>query len=324
MTASTPQLSIVGSVFQGKETIEAFCRRVNEVVAPLGMSHEVVIVDDGSSDGTYEILERLQSADPNLRVIRFSRNFGHHAAVTAALDHSRGEYVFMLDTDMQDDPGWLPGFLDKLRDEKVDVVYGHQTRRAGGLKDRIAGGMFWWVFNKISEVKVPNNAVTARVMTRRYVDALIKLRESERFMAGMAAWVGFPQVGVPVTRAERGGGKTTYTFTKKVRLLLAAVTSFSAYPLRVATRAGLFMAFVGLAYGAYIVVHKLLYPASVVSGWASLGSMMLIIGGMNLAMLGIVGLYLARTYEQAKGRPLYIVMEELGEPGNDDPAGPSR
>ncbi len=319
MTASTPQLSIVGSVYQGKDTIEAFCRRVTEVVAPMGLSHELVIVDDGSTDGTYDILEGLQKLDPALRVVRFSRNFGHHAGITAALDHARGDHVFLLDTDLQDDPGWLPEFYEKLTSENVDVVYGYQTRRVGGVKDRIAGGMFWWLFNKISEVKVPNNAVTARLMTRRYVDALRSLRESERFMGGLAAWVGFPQLGVAVTRAERGGGKSTYNFARKVRLLLAAVTSFSAYPLRLATKSGIVMALIGFVYGAYIIINKLVNPDQVMSGWASLGSMMLIIGGMNLAMIGMVGLYLARTYEQAKDRPIYIVMDELGRP--DDPGG---
>lgn len=323
-----PELSIVGPVYQGAESIELFYRQCTDAAVASGVSHEIVIVDDGSTDGTFEVLRRLRRDDPRLRPVRLSRNFGHHAAVTAGLDRARGERVFLLDSDLQDDPALLPRFLEEIEASGADVVYGYQERRRGGLFERLSGDLFWGTFNRLSKVRVPRNLLNLRLMSRRYVDALLSLRESGRFLGGMYHWVGFPQRGIPVRRRPRSHGRSTYSLSRKLELAFSAFTSFSAVPLQLAARTGLAITVLGVGVGGYIVLRKLLYPASIVSGWASLGSGILILGGLNMFMTGMVGLYLARVYEQVKGRPLYVVMEDVvmeeeGESAMEDPEVPN-
>ncbi len=296
MTAPVPALSIVGSVYQGSATVERFYQEATEAAAPTGLTYEIVLVDDGSRDASFERMRRLQRADPaHARVFQLSRNFGHHAAVGAALELARGELVFLLDTDLQDRPELLRTFLDEFRAQPVDVVYGYQKRRRGEIFERVSGAIFWWLFNCLSGMRMTPNPVTTRLMSRRYVDALLGLREYHRFTAGLMEWIGFPQRAIPVVRAPRPIGKSHYGMTRKLQLFLTALTSFSAYPLQFATRLGFAVTIVGTTLAL------------------SLSSLIVVLGGLNLTLIGMVGSWLARTYEQVKGRPRFIVMEAVDQ-----------
>jgi len=314
MTTKVPALSVVGSVYQGAETIERFYKEATEAAAEAGLTYEIVLVDDGSRDASFECMRRLQRSDPtHARVFQLSRNFGHHAAVGAALEFSRGELVFLLDTDLQDRPGLLRTFLDELRAHSVDVVYGYQERRHGKTFERVSGTVFWWLFNRLTGLRMTPSPVTTRLMSRRYVDALLGLREYHRFTAGLMEWIGFPQRAIPVVRAPRPVGKSHYVLTRKLQLFLTALTSFSAYPLQFATRLGFGITFVGITLALYILVRKLFQPEHYAAGWVSLSSLIVILGGLNLTLIGMVGAWLARTYEQVKGRPRFIVMESVDQ-----------
>jgi len=314
VTAPVPALSIVGSVYQGSATVERFYQEATEAAAQTGLTYEIVLVDDGSRDASFERMRRLQRADPaHARVFQLSRNFGHHAAVGAALELARGELVFLLDTDLQDRPELLRTFLDEFRAQPVDVVYGYQKRRRGEIFERVSGAIFWWLFNCLSGMRMTPNPVTTRLMSRRYVDALLGLREYHRFTAGLMEWIGFPQRAIPVVRAPRPIGKSHYGMTRKVQLFLTALTSFSAYPLQFATRLGFAVTIVGTTLAFYILVRKLVQPDHYAAGWVSLSSLIVVLGGLNLTLIGMVGSWLARTYEQVKGRPRFIVMEAVDQ-----------
>ena len=312
MNSSAPGLSIVGSVYQGSETVDRFYQEATEAAVKTGLSYEIVLVDDGSKDDSFERMRRIQRADPtHARVFQLSRNFGHHAAVGAALELARGELVFLLDTDLQDKPELLGRFLSEFREHQVDVVYGCQDRRRGQFFERASGALFWWLFNHLSGMKMTASPVTTRLMSRRYLDALLSLREYHRFTAGLMEWVGFPQRAIPVVRPPRALGRSHYGLTRKFQLFLTALTSFSAYPLQFATRLGFLIIFVGTTLALYILVRKILQPEHYASGWVSLSSLIVVLGGLNLAMIGLVGTWLARTYEQVKARPRFIIMEAV-------------
>jgi putative glycosyltransferase len=311
---TSPALSVVGPVYQGEESVEPFYDEVCRAVSSLQLSYEIVLVDDGSSDGTFARMEALHRRDPaHVRVVRLSRNFGHHLAATAALDHARGEWVFLLDTDLQDDPAWLTPLWAEMQRSGADVVYGQQQQRRG-----LSGKLFWRIFNKLSGLPVPPNQVTARLMKRRYVDALLSLRETRRFMAGLMTWVGFHQLPIAVERRPRRFGRSTYSLTRKLSLFADAVTSFSGAPLMLAMKIGFLVTSIGLGLATYIIAQKLISPGSLVSGWASISSAVLVTGGLNMFLIGVVGTYLARVYDQVKERPSYVVMDRL-EAEKEDP-----
>jgi putative glycosyltransferase len=309
-----PELSVVASVYQGSQSIQPFYEQVVAAVRATGLSYEIVLVDDGSRDDSFPKLRELQKADPaHLRVFSLSRNFGHHAAVAAALERCRGELVFLLDSDLQDDPALLSEFLSLMKSKQVDVVYGYQEHRRGGLFERLSGGAFWWLFSKLSGFQIGQSPRTIRVMTRRYVDAVVALGEVHRFTAGLMAWVGFRQHGVPIVPKERKFGRSTYSLKRKVNLLLDAIISFSARPLTLATQGGFAITGLGLLYGTYIVGLKLLAPSSIMAGWSSVLAAILVIGGLNITLTGAVGLYVAKTYEQVKLRPKFVIMDAVDE-----------
>ena len=305
-------ISLVGPIYQGSTHAEPFYQQASEALRELPYDYEIVLVDDGSTDDTFVRLLEIQRADPeHVRVVRLSRNFGHHAAATAALEKARGDYIFILDTDLQDDPRWINKFLETLEAEKLDMVYGFQSKRCGGFFERLFGMVFYWLFNKISDVPITPNSIFARVMTRRFVDALLQLRESDRFLAGLMHWVGFPQRAVEIQRVPRAYGKSTYSLARKINLALSAITSFSSAPLTWAMKLGFITTFLGLALALHFIVIKLFFPLSIGSGWTSIFSIILIVGGLNMFLTGMVGLYLSRTYAQVKHRPTYVIMTEL-------------
>ncbi len=280
------------------------------VQAPLGF--EIVYVDDGSVDATPEILRELQAQDDRVRVVRFSRNFGHQIAITAGVEHAAGHAVVIIDADLQDPPEVILEFLAKWLDG-YDVAYGVRTDRDGETHFKLwTAKLFYRCIAKLSDTRIPTDTGDFRLLDRRVVEALRSMPERDRFVRGMVSWLGFSQVGVPYHRAARAAGETKFSFFKMIRFALDGIFSFSILPLRVATWIG--FAASGLSILGIIVVllERFFQVPGLVKGWSSAVIANLFIGGVQLICLGIIGEYVGRIYGEAKRRPLYIVRERVG------------
>jgi glycosyltransferase involved in cell wall biosynthesis len=305
---SRPTFTVVGPVFNEVEAIHVFVARVREVMDATGETWEIVLVDDGSVDGSTEAIRELAQEDARIRPVIFSRNFGHQIAVTAGLDYSRGEAVIIMDTDLQDPPELIPDLAAKWR-EGYEVVYAIRAEREGETWfKKTTAAAFYRMINRITDVDIPLDTGDFRLLDRKVVEALNSMREQHRFPRAMAAWVGFRQVGVEYRRVARTTGETKYPFRKMVRLALNAVTSFSYFPLQLATFFGFICA--GISAIAIIAVIILrLTGSQAFFGQATTLIAVLFLGGVQLISLGILGEYVGRLYDEAKGRPLYIVRE---------------
>jgi dolichol-phosphate mannosyltransferase len=311
--ARAPTFSVVAPVFNERETLPEFVRRTTAVLKSIGESWELIIVDDGSSDGSTEILEDLARRDRRLRPVIFSRNFGHQIAATAGLDHARGRAAILIDADLQDPPELIPELIARWR-EGYQVVFAVRTERAGESWFKTAtASLFYRLIYRITDVRIPVDSGDFRLLDRRVLDTLAGMRERHRFLRGLSAWVGFSQIGVPYKRDARFAGETKYPFRKMVRLALNAVTSFSHFPLQIATFLGFLCA--GLSAAAILTVVILrLSGNQAFFGQATTLIAVLFLGGIQLISLGLLGEYLGRVYDEVKGRPLYIVRR-----GPDDP-----
>ena len=303
-----PVFSIIAPNYNEARSIPEFYRRIRSVMDSLGEPWELVWVDDGSTDGSTELLRELAADDPRVRPVIFARNFGHEIAVTAGLDYSRGQAVIMMDSDLQDPPELLPELIAKWR-EGYEIAYAVRTGREGETWFKLfTASLFYRIIARITDVNIPMDVGNFRLMDRKVVDVLKGMRERHRFIRGMSVWVGFRQVGVPYQRAARFAGETKYPLKKMLRLALNAITSFSYFPLQVATYLGFFSA--GLAIIAIpIVIAMRLYGSQAFFGQATTLIAVLFLGGVQLISLGILGEYIGRLYDEAKGRPLYIVRE---------------
>jgi dolichol-phosphate mannosyltransferase len=304
----TIKYSIVAPVFNEIDNIPEFHRRICEVMNASGNTWELVLVDDGSSDGSTQAIRQLALQDKHVRPVIFARNFGHQVAITAGWDFTRGDAVVILDADLQDPPEVIPELIAKWK-EGYQVVYAVRAEREGETWfKRVTASMFYRLIFKITDVKIPVDTGDFRLMDRKVVDVLKSMHERHRFPRGMSAWVGFRQIGVPYKRAARFAGVTKYPFKKMLKLALNAITSFSYFPLQLATFFGFLSA--GLAAIAIPVVIILrLVGSAFFFGQASTLIAVLFLGGVQLISLGVLGEYLGRVYDEAKGRPLYIVSE---------------
>ncbi len=306
-SANARVLSIVSTLYRSESYLVRFIEACEAAAASLGIDdYEFVFVDDGSPDHSVALLRSLQPEKPRIRIIELARNFGHHQAALAGLHHAKGARIFLIDCDLEVDPAVLVAFWRKFEQCDADVVYGYQEERKGGLVERGAGGLFWRLFNLMSDTRVPVNLVTERLMTRRYVDALLSLNDRNIFLAGMMAWAGFSQVGMPVTKLQRQG-RSTYSFAKRLRLLARAITSFSAKPLYVSLWIGILALAASCSHAAYIIVRKLLHPESTLVGFPSIVALLTGMFGVMMLALGIIGLYVARIFVQTQGRPIFII-----------------
>ena len=303
-------LSVCAPVFNEEATIEEFHSRVAAALA--GVPFELIVVDDGSTDRTPEILARLASTDPRLKIVTLSRNFGHQAAITAGLDHAAGDAVVMIDADLQDPPELMLTMLDKWR-EGADVVYGVRDRRAGETWFKLASARwFYGVFSRLTGLDLMKNSGDYRLLDRRALDALLQLRERSRFLRGMTVWVGFTQTAVLYERDARFAGDTKYTLRKMLRFSLDAVSSFSHAPLQAATFLGFvfsFIAFLGIPATIGARIADIYVP-----GISSVLIVVLLLGGIQLITVGIIGEYVGRIYDEVKRRPLYVVKERRNAP----------
>jgi dolichol-phosphate mannosyltransferase len=303
-------LSIVAPVYDEQELVEEFVSRA--CAAAADYEFELVIVNDGSRDATPELLDRIAAADPRVRVIHLSRNFGHQAALTAGLEHAVGDVVAMIDADLQDPPELIPDMVARWS-QGADVVYAVRRQREGETAFKLAtASWFYKLFDKLAQVELEPNSGDFRLLDRRALDALLTMTERSRFLRGMTVWVGFNQTAVSYERDPRHAGETKYTVRKMLRFSLDAITSFSHLPLQLATYAGMLSA--GVAFVAIPVVIALRLADSYLPGFSSITIAILLLGGIQLIALGVIGEYVGRIYDEVKNRPLYIVREERNAP----------
>lgn len=309
MTEQPPTFSIVGPVYNEAPSVVLFYDQVVEVMERLGETWELLLVDDGSSDGSTQIVQDLARKDARVRPVIFARNFGHQIAITAGLDYSRGRAVVIMDTDLQDPPEVILKLVEKWR-EGYEVVYAIRAEREGeSWFKKLTAALFYRLINRITDVQIPVDTGDFRLLDRIVVRALNQMRERHRFPRAMAAWVGFRQIGVPYKRSARHAGETKYPFRKMLRLALNAVTGFSYFPLQLATYFGFLCA--GLsAIAIPVVIVIRLAGSQELAGQATTLIAVLFLGGVQLISLGILGEYIGRLYDEAKGRPLYIIREE--------------
>lgn len=305
-------LSVVVPCFNEEAVIQETHRRLGAVLNDLSaMDYEIVYVDDGSRDRTPLLLQQLQAADRRVRVVQFSRNFGHQIAVTAGVEHSAGDAVVLIDADLQDPPEIIHEMVRRWQ-EGYDVAYGVRTDRPGESAFKLATAKgFYRFINKMSETEIPLDTGDFRLMSRKVVSALEAMPERDRFVRGMVSWVGFRQVGVPYRRDARLAGESKYPLLKMVRFALDGITSFSVQPLRAATWFGFAVSGLALVGIVYALVNRL-FTDDWVTGWTAMFIMVLFLGGVQLLSLGVIGEYIGRIYGEAKRRPLYLVAERYG------------
>jgi dolichol-phosphate mannosyltransferase len=298
-------LSIVAPMLDEEGTAQAFCDRVRAALD--GLPWELVVVDDGSEDRTPQILADNAGADDRIKVVTLSRNFGHQTAITAGLDHAAGDVVVMIDSDLQDPPELIPTMLEHWR-AGSDVVYATRTDRTGESHFKLATARwFYRVMGKVSDVPLSQNSGDFRLLDRRALDALLAMRERNRYLRGMTAWVGFTQTALPYSRAARHAGETKYPLRKMIRFALDAIASFSHVPLQIATVAG--FVFAGLAFLAIPVAVVFRIFGAFVPGVTTTVVAVLLLGGIQLIAIGMIGEYVGRIYDEVKRRPLYVVRE---------------
>lgn len=310
------KLSVVTTLYCSASYISEYYVRASAAAqAVAGNDYELVFVNDGSPDESLDLVVNLVRDDPHVKVIDLSRNFGHHKAMMTGLAHASGDLIFLIDCDLEESPEWLPEFADLLDQEECDVVYGVQVRRKGGVFERWTGRWFYRGFKILTGIDLPEDVVTARLMTNRYVQALIEHHEREIFIAGLWHATGFKQRGKPVTKLNTS--ETTYTFSRKLSLLVESVTSFSNAPLVGIFYTGFLLAAFASAYIVYLLVNRLVLSQPL-TGWTSVMASIWLLGGTVITFIGVLGMYLAKIYSETKQRP-YTIVRQLheGKPKGD-------
>ena len=299
------KLSIVATLYQSSMYIVEFCQRASLSAQQLvGNDYEIVLVNDGSPDNSLEIATKLHYADSHIIIVDLSRNFGHHKAMMTGLAHSHGEQVFLIDVDLEEDPEWLIEFSQQMEKDYCDVVYGVQKKRKGGMLERISGQWFYRFFRVFTGVSIPENMVTSRLMSRRYVDALVSHNEREVFLAGLWHITGFEQH--PHTITKHSTSESTYTIRRKLSLLVNSITSFSNTPLILIFYIGLTILIFSGAYSLYMVLNWF-FAAKPPSGWTSVITSIWFLGGLIISFIGIIGVYISKIFSETKHRPYTIV-----------------
>ena len=303
---------MVAPCYNEEGVLPEFVKRVGAVLDGIGGTAEIVLVDDGSRDSTWTVIGEAATRDPRVVGVRLMRNHGHQLALTAGLTICRGERVMIIDADLQDPPELLPDMM-ALMEQGADVVYGQRRLREGeSLFKRASAAAFYRLIGRLTDVEIPPDTGDFRLMTRRVLDLLLAMPERHRFIRGMVAWIGGRQVPLLYDRKARAAGETKYPLARMVRFAVDAITAFSVVPLMASMTIGWVMAAVGFGFFVYSIVGYLLDYN--LPGWTSLMAAMGLLGGMQFLMLGIIGAYLGRLYDQSKGRPLFMIREIVGGP----------
>jgi glycosyltransferase involved in cell wall biosynthesis len=308
-----PIFSVIAPVYNEVGNIDELYRRIRDVMSSTGEPWEIVLVNDGSKDGSAEALDELYQKDPeHVRVIHFARNFGHQVAVTAGMDFARGQAVILIDADLQDPPEVIPDLIKKWR-EGYEVVYAVRAKREGESWFKLAtASLFYRLLYRITDVSIPVDTGDFRLMDRCVVDAVKSMRETHRFIRGMVSWVGFRQTGVEYTRGKRLSGTTKYPLRKMLRFAWDGITGFSYFPLQLATYLGFGIAVLSALAILIVVYLRVFTHAHPLEGQATTLIVVLFLGGVQLISLGIIGEYLGRVYNEVKGRPLYVLSRTRG------------
>ena len=307
-----PALSVVAPCYNEQEVLPEFLRRIGAVLDKAAGVAEVVLVDDGSRDRTWDVMTAAAAADPRIVAVRLMRNHGHQLALTAGLSVCRGERILIIDADLQDPPELLPDMM-ALMDQGADVVYGQRRQRDGeSLFKRATAAGFYRLINRLTDVDIPADAGDFRLVTRRVLDLLLAMPERHRFIRGRVAWIGGRQVPLIYDRHARAAGESKYPLSKMIRFAADAITAFSVVPLMASMTIGWVMAAVGFGFFIYSMIGWLMHAN--LPGWTSIMAALGLLSGMQFLMLGIIGAYLGRLYDQSKGRPLFMIRDVVGGP----------
>jgi len=307
-----PKLSVVVPCYNEEACLELLHGRISAAAqAAVGDDYEIVLINDGSRDASWKVMQRLSEADPRLVAINLSRNHGHQLALTAGLDLCSGQEILIIDADLQDPPELLTDMRAAMKSQGADVVYAVRRKRDGEtIFKKITAAFFYRMLDRITDTPIPLDTGDFRLMTRRALDAFLSLPEQARFIRGMVAWVGFKQVPFPYDRHERHAGESKYPLGKMIRFALDAITGFSTAPLRFASHVGLLLTGASVLLVLYILVGWLL--GSAIPGWTSLMLVVVVLGAVQMFVLGLIGEYLGRLYVESKRRPLYLVADVAG------------
>ena len=312
-------LSVVAPCYNEALGLAEFHKRVSSACGNVVVEYEIVLVNDGSRDNTWSVMNELAAADPHVVAINLARNYGHQIALTAGLQFTRGERVLIIDADLQDPPELLGDMMQRM-DEGADVVYAQrQIRQGEGWFKRMTASLFYRILGQLVEIDIPRDAGDFRLLSRRALEVLNTMPEHDRFIRGMVSWIGLRQVPVHYVRAPRFAGGSNYPFRKMLRFAVDAITGFSTRPLRLASYLGGALGVIGLASMIYVIAGFVV--GHVVQGWASVMTAVVLLSSCNLIMLGIIGEYLGRLYLQAKNRPLFVVAEIVSAPELAAPTG---
>ena len=305
-------VSIVIPVFNEDENVEMLYQQLIEVVRALPFEFEIVVVDDGSTDGTLATIEEIASTDPRLKAISLSRNFGHQAALIAGLEVSRGDAVITMDGDLQHPPRLIPEMLKRWK-EGADIVYSIRKNTAGVSRTKLlTARLFYAILNRIGNLGLPSNTADFRLLSRPVVEELKNMQERSVFLRGLVQWVGFQQSQIEYEAEQRFAGKTKYGFRSMLKFAVTGITSFSSAPLYLALVFGFLVSLVCFIYAVYIIYLKL-YTTELISGFATIVVAVLFLGGIQLITIGIIGLYMGRLFEEVKQRPRYIIRRRIGK-----------
>lgn len=304
------KLSVVTTMYHSAPHLQEFYACMAKTVEIITSDYEIVFVNDGSPDDSLNTALSIREKDNKVKIIDLSRNFEHHKAMMTGLSFSKGDLVFLIDCDLEEEPEWLGLFYKQfLNEENCDVIYGQQKKRKGSLYEQMTGAIFYIFFNSLSNFKIPHNLTTARLMTRRYVDSLLKFTERELFLAGVWQITGYRQVPMKVVKLSRG--KSTYTFSRKTEILINSVVNFSDRPLRFIFYSGLVITLFAFLYIIYIVIARF-FLGQGIEGWTSLIASVWLLGGIIISFLGIIGIYISNIYVETKNRPYTIVRAVYG------------
>lgn len=301
-----PTLSIVTTLYKSERYIGEFLDKAIKAGEAFGENFEIVVVDDGSPDASRQMVEQRADFDSRIQVIELSRNFGHHPAFWCGMHHARGDFCFLIDSDLEVDPTLLFRFKEKMESSKADVVYGVQESRQGLARTRIFGGLFWKTFSAFSDVNVPPDIMTERLMSRKYMNSLLSMQDNSLFLGGMFYWPGFQQVSLQLVKKPRSG-KAAYSLFDRFKLLIEAISSFSSVPLTLIFWIGMGISLLSATYFIYLLLRKLFFPETLLDGFTFLA--LVTVGGWGtiLVALGIIGLYIHRVFKQVQARPVFIV-----------------
>ena len=301
--------SVVVPMYNEEEVIPVTYQRLTDVMEKANVNYEIIFVNDGSRDKTAELLNEICDNDKRVKLLDFSRNFGHQIAITAGMDYSCGQCIVVIDGDLQDPPELIPAMIEKWKDG-YDVVYGKRISRQGeSIFKKLTAAIYYRLLRSMTDVSIPVDTGDFRLIDRKVCDALKEVKERNRYVRGLISWLGFKQTSIEFKRQERFAGETKYPLRKMLKLAFDGLTTFSYKPLKLASYIGTIISLGSFAYLIFVIVQRLFFPETVQPGWASTLAVSLFFNGITLLMLGIMGEYVGRIYDEVKGRPLYIIKE---------------